>query len=211
MFYYFLEVPTCSISHIHFDDLWKFGDKVLSCYTTNRPSINTNLPSDFNFIDQKLQNSLSIHFLLCRHKVRSKKTLLTSSIASVIPNKHICVSPDKKFKPVGICAMDHPLINKCIWITHYYGWSIERINAILQTWEEHAVYWWLTIAFNHVMRGLKVFFKNELALVKLSKKHVCLVFAIYVPASSDANAIAAEGIVAKNSAESICGCSRFLN
>ena len=116
----FVEISQSPISHVYLYDFWKFLDKVRCSYPPNWPTIDPNLSSNFNSVDQKLKYSLSVYHLLCWDQIRREEALLTFSVASIVPNKDIRVSPQEKFKPVSVWAVNHPLIDQGIWITHYY-------------------------------------------------------------------------------------------
>lgn len=73
---------------------------------------------DLDSVDQELENSFSVYFLLLWILIRVENTLLGETVSSDVPDENVAVSTEEEVEPVSIGRRDHPLVNKSIWVAH---------------------------------------------------------------------------------------------
>lgn len=87
---------------------------------TDRSAVGADFTSYMQPVDQELEHALSVDPGLVWIVVGGEYALLGFAVAPIVPDKHITLPSEKKVEPVGVGGGDHPLVDECIGVAHYY-------------------------------------------------------------------------------------------
>ena len=87
--------------------------------STDGSTINTNSSFDSESVNQKLNDSFSVHFFLRDVIIWREYALFGIAVATVVPDEHVAFTSEEEVKPIGVGGSYHPLVDHGVRVRDY--------------------------------------------------------------------------------------------
>ena len=104
----------------------------MSCRdSTDGSTVNTNSSFDSESVNQKLNDSFSVHFFLRDVIIWREYALFGIAVATVVPDEHVAFTSEEEVKPIGVGRSHHPLVHHGVWVRDYDRWLVNVLLLLV--------------------------------------------------------------------------------